>query len=396
LLCDSDCAWAPNIDPGEPVEDGLYIGVTAGIILFRAQGGDLLVQAGEYAFIPMASRVPERLDAPPSVLIDDNDLRTDAADDASSAATGFDNKLGPRRRPGTHAPETQSADPKGNTGPESPRQPVIGIDPDGAPTDITPGNSPTPGNGRTISYATGPLGAFGTAFSAAQLNDPASLKLDAGNNLEGFVGLYPGGTAGEPAAWSLGTSTSTDTGFDTLTVLRWGRWSGGVATGILLRDGSSIDTDLSNQSLHWISSAAATPPLMPITGKASYTLIGATSPTDNQGNTGVLGSASFLADFTNRSVNSTLVIDIGGVTWNAAGTGNLGLAAGLPSHLFAGIYNAVVVAGATGGSGTFSGFFSDPGATSDPALPGGVGLTYSLQDGQGTTTVSGAAAFGNP
>ena len=51
---------------------------------------------------------------------------------------------------------------------------------------------------------------------------------------------------------------------------------------------------------------------------------------------------------------------------------------------------------ANGKSGVFSGFFSEPGNTSDPNIPGGVGLTYSIQDAQGTTTVSGAAAFGNP
>ena len=42
------------------------------------------------------------------------------------------------------------------------------------------------------------------------------------------------------------------------------------------------------------------------------------------------------------------------------------------------------------------GFFSDPGATSDPAFPGAAGMTYSLQDGGGTTEVSGALVFGNP
>jgi hypothetical protein len=63
--------------------------------------------------------------------------------------------------------------------------------------------------------------------------------------------------------------------------------------------------------------------------------------------------------------------------------------------MFNGLYSAVIVGGITGGSGDFSGFFSEPGNTSDPSFPGGVGLTYSLDDGQGTT-VSGAAALGSP
>jgi hypothetical protein len=64
--------------------------------------------------------------------------------------------------------------------------------------------------------------------------------------------------------------------------------------------------------------------------------------------------------------------------------------------MFVGTYGTVVVGGVAGGSGDFSGFFSDAGATSDPSFPGGVGLTYSLQDGQGIITISGAAAFGSP
>ena len=104
------------------------------------------------------------------------------------------------------------------TTPETPRQPVIGIDPDGTPIDITPGESPQATAGRTISYSTGPLGAVGTAFSGMQVNDPASLQLDGGNNLEGFIGPYPGRVSSEPAAWNIGTSTNTDTGFDAMTV----------------------------------------------------------------------------------------------------------------------------------------------------------------------------------
>ena len=68
----------------------------------------------------------------------------------------------------------------------------------------------------------------------------------------------------------------------------------------------------------------------------------------------------------------------------------------VPAHLFNGSYNGIIIDGiTTNGFGAFSGFFSQPGATSDPTFPGGVGLTYSINDGS-TTTVSGAAAFGNP
>jgi hypothetical protein len=95
-------------------------------------------------------------------------------------------------------------------------------------------------------------------------------------------------------------------------------------------------------------------------------------------------------------VNSTLVLDINGSNWVAAGTGTIGAPAGLADHLFQGIYGAVSVDGISGGSGVFSGFFSGPGPTSNPLFPSAVGLTFSLQDPLGTASVSGAAVFGNP
>ena len=209
------------------------------------------------------------------------------------------------------------------------------------------------------------------------------------------MGSYPGRATPGAATYDIGTSANVETGFDSMTVLRWGRWAGGTAS-ITLSDGTDVSQSLANQSLHWVSGPASAPPVMPIIGTANYSLIGSTSPTDTLGNVGVLGSASFFADFTNQRVDSTLVIDINGSTWSASGFGNIGAAANLPAHLFAGIYGAVDIDGITGGSGVFSGFFSDPGQTSDPSFPGGVGLTYSLTDAQGTTTVSGAAAFGDP
>ena len=388
LLCVGDC--------GEDVEDGLYIGVTAGAIVFRTTTAEIVVSAGEFAFIPMSTRVPEILDGPPAVLIDDNDLRFDA--DGSAGRSGFDNKLGTRRSPDSSSAQPQDSKPNDGSSSEAPRQPVIGIDADGTPIDITPGDNPPPGNGRSVSFSTGPLGRADLSFSGTQDNSTSQLQLDSNNNLIGFTAPYPGATGADSAAFGIGTASNLDTGFDSTTVLRWGRWAGGTASGTLTSDGSDVSVDLGNQSIHWISGPDLPPPAMPITGVATYSLVGATSPTDNLGNVGVLGSATFLADFTNMSVDSTLVIDIAGSNWSATGTGNIGPAAGLPAHLFSGLYQNVAISGAiTGiGNGEFSGFFSEPGDSSDPSFPGGVGLTYSLQDGQGTTSVSGTAVFGNP
>ena len=433
LLCTGDCGYPPGTS-GPPIEDGLYIGVTGGIVFFRNEFGEIEIKAGEFVFIPLVDRRPQRLQTPPALLLDDQDLRFDPDGSAASAppddgeprppddddpsrppgddgsstpptdpdgsGTGFNARFSIRR-----VPESSSAQPQGtdqgdgsDSSEATPEQAIIGTDPDGTPVDITPGDV-QPQDNRTISYSTGPLGAIDTFFSGVQDNGPGEYQLDPGNNVVGFNGPYPGRAASDPAAIDIGTSSLVESGFDSATVLRWGRWSGGVAN-IMLMDGTDASQDLSNQSLHWISgpeSAAA--PVMPITGTANYTLIGNTSPTDNLGNVGVLGNASFLADFLSQTVNSMVVLDIAGANWSASGSGTIGAMAGLPAHLFNGIYNNVAITGPVGtiiGTGVFSGFFSAPGSSSDPTFPGGVGMTYSLSDPQSGTAVSGALAFGNP
>ncbi len=403
VFCSGDCDWAPGISAGQALEDGLYLGVTEGTIVFRNEFGDVELSTGQFAFVPLSERRLQNLAAPPAVLLDANDLGLDATgsaqarpDDAST--TGFDTKLGPRRTPTPAGYEPADEEASGKGGRDAPEQSVIGVNPDGTPVDITPGTPPPPTNDRTISWATGPVSGVGTLFSGTLVNDPTQYQLDFNNNLTHFDNLHPGRGLPGTTTFDIGLSANTDTGFDSVTVMRWGRWSGGTA-GITLSDGSDASLDLATQSIHWVSGPeSAAPPVMPVTGVANYSLVGNTSPTDNFGNTGVLGSATFRADFTNQLVNSTLVIDINAATWIATGQGTIGLIGNQPvaPYLFGGIYNSVIINGVTGGSGTFSGFFSDPGTSSDPAFPGAVGMTYSLQDGSDTTQVSGALVFGNP
>ena len=407
LLCSGDCRTAPGVTPGTVVADGLYLMVVDGRIVFSNEIATIELSAGEFAYIPFETRQPTRLDAAPSVFIDDTDFRfgddldgdgiADPPDDGSPS--GFDAALGTRRAPdssgGNEFDAQDSTDVEDDAGREPPAQQIRGIDSDGNEIDLTPGSTPDPQN-RTIGFSTGPLGPATTVWSAAAENLPGEYALDANNDVTRFSAAYPARTGSEPATFDIGSAAGADSGFDPVTVLRWGRWTGGT-TSITLGTGTDASQDLGTQSIHWISSPDwSTAPVLPVSGAASYSLIGSTTPTDNLGNTGVLGAATFDADFTNMRVDSSLVIDINGANWTAAGQGNIGAAAQLPAHLFNGTYGAVTIDGVTGGSGVFSGFFSEPGPTSDPAFPGGVGLTFSLQDMGGTTTVSGAAAFGNP
>ncbi|MDH4048586.1 MAG: FecR family protein [Gammaproteobacteria bacterium] len=404
VFCNADCDWAPGVAAGQPLEDGLYLGVTEGVIVFRNENGDIELMAGQYAFVPLSNRVLKKLAIPPSVLLDNNDLSLDATGSgqqsrpSGASAPGFDSKLGTRRSPSSNEFGIEEETSEGKGGRDAPEQSVIGVNPDGTPVDITPGTSPPPNGQRTISWATGPAFGPSTLYSGTLDNDPTRYRLDVGNNLNGFANEIPGRTGLDVATFDIATSSNVNTGFDSVTVLRWGRWSGGTA-GITLSDGSDASIDLASQSLHWVSGPESTSaPLMPVSGVANYSLVGNTNPTDNFGNVGVLGSATFTADFTNMLVDTTLQIDINSANWMAAGQGTIGMIGNQPvaPHIFGGSYNSVVIDGITGGGGNFSGFFSDPGPTSDPGFPGGAGMTFSIQDGSDTTQVSGALVFGNP
>ena len=410
VFCNGDCNWAPGASSTTPVPDGLYIGVTSGTIVFRTVTRTIELAAGEYAFIPLREDpVPERLDTPPAVILDQNDPgfdpsrdqgKPDAPGDAR-APTGFDPNLGTRRAPDTSAPspddQPDSSRPSG-----APTQGTGATDAQGNVIDITDGQFPEPPPPPPPPRSIANSGDNGASIDLPLVgvgdNDATQFLLDANGDLERTEIPFPGRTGTPTAIYEINSATNTDTGSDAMTFMRWGRWSGGTMT--VTQVGGPVETvDLSQQSLHWIQSAEGAPPTMPITGVATYTLIGNTSPTDNQGNIGVLGAATFEADFINMLVTSSLNITIGGQTWIADGrgqpNGTIGAQAGLPAHLFSGFYN-VSVDGIGGGSGDFAGFFSGPGPTSDPVYPGGVGLTYRLTDASGSTTVSGAAAFGNP
>ena len=129
--------------------------------------------------------------------------------------------------------------------------------------------------------------------------------------------------------------------------------------------------------------------MLPITGTATYTLVGNTNPTDGNGNVGVLGSASLAANFTQQTVSSIVNLAINESVWNASGSGSFGD----NGNLFSGSYNDVTVNGnSEGNSGLFSGFFA--GDDNGDAIPDGAGLIYNLTNG--TDAVTGAAVFGDP
>jgi hypothetical protein len=175
-------------------------------------------------------------------------------------------------------------------------------------------------------------------------------------------------------------------------IIAWGRWTGNV-TGLANIDGLlTVDENYSaNQGLHYVVGMPTAQ--MPTVGSATYTLLGATSPTyvvDGGAAPGTLTSGSLSVDFGRLTV---------GVNLNVAMPDGYGYAVGgnaqiTGNTIFGATYtnDPLSVAGTTGSSCTsgcsaqVSGFFA--GTTAERA-----GLGYKINDFTGSKDIIGAAAF---
>lgn len=370
VFCAGDCTDVPGMAAGVPIRDGLYLGVYEGSIAFTGGGQVLQLNQGDFVFIPLAGARPEPLQTPPAFLEEDGagPITLGSAGGARPAASSanlddFNDRRGP-----AGAAESGKDDRREES---DVSQPVIGTTPNGTPVDLTGGEAARPrGNSAYNLGSPGPV----AGFSAVSTSDAETFARDASGNLTAFSGLFPGATGTVGATYQIGTSTNTNTGGHAATGLSWGRWNTGAAT--IVAGGTTLNPSLAQQSLHWI---AGTPfdldPVLPVSGTRSYVLIGATSPTDTRGNVGVLGAASLNANFTQQTVSTALVFDLDGRTWFASGSGGFSGASG---NTVSGSFTRVEVSGLLPGSGTLSGFFSEP-ISGGPTVSG-FGLSFILTD----------------
>jgi hypothetical protein len=195
---------------------------------------------------------------------------------------------------------------------------------------------------------------------------------------------------GPHATYSIGSAQVVQSGADAETGLVWGRWGGGTAT--VSRNGQSFNIALTQASLHYIFAAPQSGPVtLPLTGTVSYDVIGSTSPTNNTGAVGTLGTATLDANFNARTVAAAVTIAIANQTWN-------GSAAAMPIYReqYFSAYSGTPIPGVPnpnplvitctpncgqGANGSFDGFFT--GRSGQRA-----GLMYNLGGNQG------AIAFG--
>lgn len=151
---------------------------------------------------------------------------------------------------------------------------------------------------------------------------PASKVIDNSNGLLEFAGTAKGYTpvdastsvpidSDSPATIKVGTAVNQDVGSLNMsgTTLAWGRWEGGNID-IYSPDGAvKLGTiNNANRSVHWLTTSAMGDTFfqLPLTGTASYTVVGNTHPTDLKGNVGTLGSVMLKADFANAKASASL------------------------------------------------------------------------------------------
>lgn len=392
VLCRADCSDVADA-PGN-IRDGLYLSVFGGSIVFRLGAEEFVLTFNQHLFIPLAGGRPEPLpEAPAWVLGDGAGALTagrgaKARNQGTDKLTDFNNRRSPDAAAG--AGTSQPGNPGDGTSGKI-DQPVTGTDGQGQPVDLTPAGVPKPRN-IDMTYAIPQLTQF-TRVQGVTVNAAPEFASNGAGTLTALTVPLPSAGAPVNANLDIGTATNADFGSNSATGLRWGRWTGGALT--VNVGGQPTTQALAQQSLHWIYADNVNAPVMPRTGSSTFTLIGGTNPTDNQGHVGTLGSAAFAADFTNQRVTSSLSLTINGTLWTADGTGSIGAQAGLAAHQFQGAYQTVTI-GAAGlaGSGNFSGFFTAPGGTQAGA-PGGAGMTFALGDDQGLI-ITGVAAFRGP
>jgi hypothetical protein len=219
--------------------------------------------------------------------------------------------------------------------------------------------------------------------SYATTDRPDEVIFDSQNRVTAFSAPYR--RFSSHSSYTIGTAQVVESGFDAETGLVWGRWSGGSAN--VSRAGQTDQIFLGNASLHYIfAGQQAGPVTLPLTGTAVYDVLGSTSPTNGAGQVGTLSSATLNANFTNRTVDTAVVIAIANQTWN-------GSASNVPIYrdAYFSAYSGTPIAGVpnpspltvtcspncgNGATGSIDGFFA--GADGNRA-----GMMYNLGGNQG-------------
>ena len=148
--------------------------------------------------------------------------------------------------------------------------------------------------------------AFGSPFFSQARNAQVSVQ---GGGLRGYD-VYQGGTS---VVIENGQLAESGTVVINGALVSYGRYSN-AALGF---SGSGSGADIPG-SIHWIMAPSGYPTYLSdvLTGSATYNLVAATTPTNQNNVTGTLGSMTLGVDFTNRVLDFAASVSLGGGSWN--------------------------------------------------------------------------------
>ncbi len=403
-LCNQDCNQAfGNLTSGQNIADGLYVGVNDGGVNLTNQLGTLDLDQLQFGYVKDATTAPIALPAAPEFLYFNSSPPSPEEDQVAQEGASESSQQQDAQNQVTLSARAEIEPQRSDvTSDETLRQdvqldkieatqediddnadlPKTAIGETGETYDLSSGQlEDLQGNEinlaeirtRSVAFAHGIEGQ-GSHISSVAPNFPSEISV-VNRNLVAFEGQSLNNGAG---SYNRDTATTVDLGFDPETGIAWGRWNAG---NVRFQHGTTnANLDFSSLSMHWVLGPDQLREVaLPSTGTASYTLIGNTSPSDNLGNVGILGTANLTANFTNSTVNTAVQLGINNQIWNGTGS-NLPIDA---NGSFAGAMGVSVDGTSVGTTGQAAGFFTNNG--------NGAGMGYSLQNG--ATSVTGTAIF---
>ena len=377
---------------GSKAKDGLYGGVTDGIVAATTKVGEFRFGAGETFLAPGIDSPVEKLIGPPVFLSDrlEGQKRSGSkqADSGSASSTASEAASGTTTSASAEGSATSSsgseqtaaggiqADSRANTAPAPlPQLQVVTTE------DLTPQGNPVvlpPANGFVVVYP------YTASNAELAFDDKTTMTFNSSNHLTAY------GTQGTFPAGSLSGGAIVDTGSLTLSngqVVAYGRWTGN--TMVTASDGTTYTavpvlfgtaTGLNEQG----STTA-----LPISGTATYAYKGGPSLVDAGGNTGTVTSSSLTIDFTLARASLSLAASFPGVgaDFSLSGTAKPNTTAHKGD--FGGTLSGSCNGSGCGTAASQSGFF-------ELGLAGANGYEFAAAGGSFTgTQASGRVAFLN-
>ncbi|RME34318.1 MAG: hypothetical protein D6786_05285 [Gammaproteobacteria bacterium] len=308
---------------------GLYVNVGDGSIWIKNEAGELVLLAGQSAVVPGEGQPPQQTDNKPVL---------------------------PPEQGGGGGEEEGFSSPENVTG-------------EGKP-DIIP-QGLTSGSRYALANVWADTCCFEGTFAGGSPSQPVNATFS-GGALVAWTGPSP------VTVGAIGNATATDFGSDAGTI-GWGRWTGGTLSVV-----NGIADTLDDDMHYVIGIPTAT---MPTSGTASYSLVGATSPTRvGDGLTGTVNSGSMNVAFgAMPSISTTLNLSLGGNSYTLNDSFS-----GPGDHTFSGfglnVSDTMGNCASASCNASLEGFFAGQNASH-------AGYSYEIYDGFNNSRIMGAAAF---